>query len=106
MSSKTNSFKNNIFQMQKLLVNILIRAYNFKMKRIPSSFKHFYAKKQNVMFYHPTPYNCPSLFIGHQTVAIMNHCCYYFDGPWKVKALYVIIMSRTHFRVNIHSVVP
>ena len=43
--------------------------------------------------------------IVNQTVTIMNHCCYYFDGPWKVKALHVIIMSRTHFRVNMHSVV-
>ena len=36
----------------------------------------------------------------------MNHCCYYFDGPWKVKVLHVIIMSCTHFGVNMHSVVP
>ena len=36
----------------------------------------------------------------------MNHFCCYFDDPWKVKALYVIIMSRTDFRMNIHSVVP
>ena len=31
-------------------------------------------------------------------VTILNYCCYYFDGPWKVKALYVIIMSRKHLR--------
>ena len=31
-------------------VNIPNRAYNFKIKRIPSSFKHFYAEKWNVMF--------------------------------------------------------
>ena len=37
-----------------------------------------------------------SLSVGHQTETIMNYCCYYFDDPWKVKALYVIIMSRTH----------
>ena len=36
----------------------------------------------------------------------MNHCCYYFDGPWKVKAQYVIIMPCTHFRVNMYSSVP
>ena len=52
---------------------------------------------------HPIPYKCPSLSIDHQTVTIMNHCCYYFDSPWKGKALFVIIMPRTHFRVNIHS---
>ena len=42
----------------------------------------------------------------NQTVIIMNHCYPYFDGPWKVKALHVTIMSCTHFRVNMHSVVP
>ena len=47
--------------------------------------------------YHPIPYNWPSLFIGRPTVTTMNHCYYYFDGPWKVKVLYVIIMSRAHF---------
>ena len=36
----------------------------------------------------------------------MNHCCYYFDDPWKLKALYVIIMSCSHFGGNMHSVVP
>ena len=49
-SSKNNCIKNNLFQIQKTLVNIPIQAYNFKLKRIPSSFKHFYAEKQNVMF--------------------------------------------------------
>ena len=44
--------------------------------------------------------------IVNQTVTIMNHCCYYFDGPWKLKAQYVIIMSRMYLRVNMHSVVP
>ena len=39
------SFKNNLFQIQKTLVNVPIRAYNFKIKRIPSRFKHFYAEK-------------------------------------------------------------
>ena len=36
----------------------------------------------------------------------MNHCCYYFDSPWKVNVLYVVFMSRTHFRANIHSLGP
>ena len=44
-SSKNNSFKNNFFQIKINLLNIPIRAYNFKIKRIPSSLKHFYAKK-------------------------------------------------------------
>ena len=48
-----------------------------------------------------TIYNWPSLSIGHPTVTIMNHCCYYFAGLWKVKVLYVIIMSHTHFEVKI-----
>ena len=85
-SSKNNCIKNNLFQIQKTLVNIPIQAYNFKLKRIPSSFKHFYAEKQYVMF----------IILGYQAVTIMNHCYYYFDDPWKVKALYVIIM---HVRI-------
>ena len=36
----------------------------------------------------------------------MNHCCCYSGDPWKVKALCVIIMSRKHFRMNIHPAVP
>ena len=95
-SSKNNCIKNNLIQIQKTLVNISIQAYNFKLKRIPSSFKHFYAEKQNVI-YHPIPYNWLSLSIGYQAVTIMNHCYYYFDDPWKVKTLYVIIM---HVRIS------
>ena len=44
--------------------------------------------------------------IVNETVTLMNYCCPHFDGPWKVKAQYVIIMSCTHLRVNMHSVVP
>ena len=65
-----------------------------------------YGYVYNCYVYDPIPYPCPSRFIGHQTITIMNHCCYYSHDPWEVKALYVIIMSRMHFRVNIHSVVP
>ena len=31
-----------------------------------------------------------SLFRGHQTVT-MNHCCYCFDGPWKVRTKYIVL---------------
>ena len=45
--------------------------------------------------YLPTPYNWPSLFIDHQTVTIMNQCCYLFDGLWKVKAKYIVLYLNT-----------
>ena len=98
-----NSFKNNLFQIQKVLVNIPVRAYNFKN---PQQLQTFLRRKIKCYVYHPIPYNWRSFSIGDQTVAIMDHCCYYFDSPWKVKALYAITMSRAHFRVNLHSVVP
>ena len=98
-----NSFKNNLFQIQKVLVNIPVRAYNFKN---PQQLQTFLRRKIKSYVYHPIPYNWPSLSIGYQAVAIMNHCCYYFDDLWTVKALCLIIMSRTHFRVNIYSAFP
>ena len=68
--------------MQKLFVNILIRAYNFKMKRIPSSFKHFYAEKQNVMFYHPTPYfHRPSNSSNNESLLLLFWWPLESEGP-------------------------
>ena len=41
----------------------------------------FLRTKLKCYVYYPIPCNWPSLSIGHQTVTIMNHCCYYFDNP-------------------------
>ena len=45
-----------------------------------------YVYVYNCYVYDPIPYPCASRFIGHQTITIMNHCCYYSHGPWEVKA--------------------
>ena len=44
--------------------------------------------------YLPIPYNQSSFSRDHQTVTIMNHCCYCFDDLWKVKAKYVALCSN------------
>ena len=49
------------------------------IKRIPSSLHNFTRKNKRCYVYLPPPYNRPSLSRDHQTVTIMNHCCY-FDG--------------------------
>ena len=86
-ASKCASSKNNCrFEIQTILVNIPTWAYGFKIKRIPSSLSIF-TLKNNL----PIPYNLPSLSSAHETVAIMNHCCYCFDGLWKVKVKYIIL---------------
>ena len=82
-------FKKYIFQIQIILVNIPTWAYIFKIKRIPSSLNIFTSKNKRCYVYLPIQYNWPSLFRDHQTLTIMNHCCYCFDGPWKVEAEYI-----------------
>ena len=47
-------------------------------------------KNKRFYVYLPIPYNCPSLFRGHQIVTMMNNCCYFFDDLWKVKAKYIV----------------
>ena len=37
------------------------------------------------------PYNWPSLSRDHQTVTIMNHCCFWFDGLWNVGPKYIVL---------------
>ena len=64
----------NFFQLQ------------FHDKRNPHSLNVFTRKNKRYSFvYHPKPDNRHSLSRDHQTVTIMNYCCYFFDGPWKVK---------------------
>ena len=89
---KCASGKNNYpCQIQIILVNILTRAYNFKIERIPSNLKIFTQKNRRCYVYLPIPYNRPSLSRGHQTVTTMNHCCYCFDGLWNVKVKYIAL---------------
>ena len=76
--------------MQIVLVNIPTRAHNFKIKRISNSLNLSTWKNKGFYVYLPIPYNWSSLSRGHQIVTIMNHCCYCFDGLWKVKAKYVV----------------
>ena len=40
--------------------------------------------------YIPAPYSEPSLSKDHQTVTIINHCCYWFDGFGRMKTKYVV----------------
>ena len=51
----------------------------------------FYDKKEFQLsyVYLPIPNNRLSLSRDHQTVAIMNNCCYCFDGLWKVNGKYI-----------------
>ena len=66
--------------------------YNFMKKRIPSSLNLSTAKNKRCYVYLPIPYNQPPLSRDHQTVKMMNHCCYCFDGLWKVeKVKYAIL---------------
>ena len=79
--------KNNyLFHIYVILVNIPTRAYNFKIKRIQSSWGIFTRKNKRRFVYFLIPYNRPPLSRGHLTATIMNHCCYCFDGLWKIKA--------------------
>ena len=48
-------------------------------------------KNKRCHVYLPVPYNWPSLSKDHQTVTMMNHCCYSFDGLWKVKIKYKVL---------------
>ena len=50
------------------------------IKIITSSLNNFTSKNKRCYVYLPTPYNRLSLSRDHQTVTIMNHCCYCFDG--------------------------
>ena len=76
---------NYLFQIQINLINISTRAYNFKIKRIPSSLNIFTQRNKRCYVCLPIPCNQPSLSKYHQTVTIMNHCCYCFDGLLKMK---------------------
>ena len=62
------------------------------IKRIPSFLKISTRKNKRCYYYIPIPYNRPSLSRDHQTVTIMKHCCYCFDGLWKVKKVKYIIL--------------
>ena len=55
-------------------------SYNFTIKRTPSSLNIFTRKNKRCYVYLLIPYNWPSLSRDHQTVTIMNHCCYSSDG--------------------------
>ena len=46
----------------------------------------------------PIPYNRSSLSRDHQTVTIMNHCCYCFDGLWKVKYIVLCLNALAKFQ--------
>ena len=60
-------------------------------KRIPSSLNIFSRKNKRCYVYLVSSYNWPTFTRDHQTVTIMNQCCYCFDGLWKVKAKYKIL---------------
>ena len=81
--------KFNVRTKVRFLVNTPV--YNFKIKRIPSSLNIFNRKNKRCPIYLPIPYNRPSLSRGHQTITIMNYCCYCFNGLWKVKAKYIVL---------------
>ena len=78
----------NLFQIQIILVNIPTRAYNLKIKRIPSRVNIFTRKNKRCYIYLPIRYNRPSLCRGHQTVTIMK---YFFNSPGKMKAKYIVL---------------
>ena len=79
--------------MQIILVNIPTQAYSFKIKRIPSSLN---------IFNLPIPYSQPLLSRGHQTITltIINHCCYRFDGLWKVKHKYIVLCLNVFAKLH------
>ena len=65
-------------------------AYN-NIKRIPSSLNIFTWKNKRCYLYLPIKYNHPSPSRDHQKVKVINRCCYYFDGLWKMKAKYIVL---------------
>ena len=69
--------------------------YIFMIKRIPSSLNIFIKENKGCYVYLPTPYNRPSFSRNHQTVTIMNQCCYCFDGSCKVKTKYIVLRLNT-----------
>ena len=70
---------------------IHLLGIKFQDKKNPSSLNIFNRKSKRCSIYFPVPYNWPSLSRGHQTVTIMNHCCYCFNDLWKVKAKYMVL---------------
>ena len=61
------------------------------IKRISSSLNIFTRKNKRCYVCLPTPYNRSSLSRDHETVTIMNHCCYCFDGLGRMKTKYIVL---------------
>ena len=66
------SLKNNLYQIQLILVDVQPRAYNFMIKGIVRGFSIFNRENKTCYVSLPIPYIGTSLSRDHQTVIMMN----------------------------------
>ena len=89
----SGNYDTNLWQFWKSKLNIRIKVHFFQLqyhdKKNSSSLNIFIRKNKRCYVYLPIPHNRPSLSKDHQTVPIMNHCCYCFDRLWKAKGKYI-----------------
>ena len=67
---------------------------------MPRSLNIFTWKNKRCYVYLLVPYSCPLLSRGHQTVTIMNHCCYCFDGFWKVQVKDIVLFLNVFLKLK------